>query len=153
MEDKIHKWIQFALSYRQQLHGSSRGLLTATVLDAKLKHTCQNISACISLHMHGRLSGARGLDERARSHGARQLPVAAADRHSTALISWPVTGDTHSCAALREQAERRQRLQGAVKTQTLMDTSKTSVIAFRIKDATSCCCLRGRTTALHTSLW
>lgn len=36
---------------------------------------------------------------------AQQLPAAASDRHSTALISWPVTIDTHSCAALREQTE------------------------------------------------
>lgn len=55
---------------------------------------------------------------------ARRLPAAASHRHSATLISWPVTVDTHSCAALREQAERRPRLQGAGKTQTLMNTSK-----------------------------
>lgn len=84
---------------------------------------------------------------------AQQLPVAASDRHSTALISWPVTADTHSCAALREQAEHRPRLRGAEKTQTLMNTFKTSVITFRTKDSTSYFCLRGHAAALHTSLW
>lgn len=46
----------------------------------------------------------------------RQLPVAASDRHNTALISWPVTVDTHSRAEHREQAEHRQRQQGAAKS-------------------------------------
>lgn len=78
----------------------------------------------------------------------QQLPAAASDRHNTALISWPVTIDTHSCAELREQAEHRRRLQGAAKTQTLMNTFRTSVIAFRTKDATSYFCLRGHTAAL-----
>lgn len=110
-----------------------------------------NISACVSLcvcvyawlprRVH-RLGWAR------TESCAQQLPAAASDRHSTALISWPVTIDTHSCAALREQTEHRQRLQGAGKSQqwkrkTLMNTSKTSVNTFRTKDATSCFCPRG----------
>lgn len=38
-----------------------------------------------------------------------------AHTHSTALIIGPVTTDTHSCAAPREQPEHKQRLQGAGK--------------------------------------
>lgn len=122
-------------------------LLMTTVFNAQLTPTCQNISACISVSMNGRPKWSQRPGWACTESCARQLPVAASDRHGTALISWPVTIDTHSCAALGEQAEHRQRLEGAANTQTLMNTSKTSCHCLQDNERhlillpeRSCCC-------------
>lgn len=113
-------------------------LLVASV--AKFLHTCQNI-----LCMHQCLyAWAPKYIQRpgwaCTESCTRQLPVTASDRHGAALISWPVTTDTHSCAALGERAGGAHDGGCKVrrKTQTLMNTLEISVIAFGTEDATSC---------------
>lgn len=78
-------------------------LLVASV--TKFLHTCQNIPC-----MHQCLyAWAPKYIQRpgwaCTESCTQQLPVTASDRHGAALISWPVTTDTHSCAALGERAE------------------------------------------------
>lgn len=98
---------------------TSRGYCFYVLLNAKLIHMCLNISACISLCVWCLYAWVPLWVQRpgwARTEScAQQLPATASDRHSTALISWLVTIDTHSCAALREQTKHRPRLQGAGK--------------------------------------
>lgn len=113
-------------------------LLMASV--TKFLHTCQNI-----LCMHQCLYAcAPKYIQRpgwaCTESCTQQLPVTASDRHGAALISWPVTTDTHSCAALGERAEGALDRGCKVrrKTQTLMNTLEISVIAFGTEDATSC---------------
>lgn len=82
--------------------------------------------------------------------------TAAPDRNIIALISWPVTIDTHSCAALREQAEHRRGLQGAGKASS-ENTGADEHIQdlchhIRTKDGTSWFCPRGYPTDLYTSV-
>lgn len=96
--------------------------------------------------VHGCLSSSRGAGERARESCSLQLPstpppattnpppVTASDRHHTALISWPVTSDTHS-RDLRS-GSRGLPLQGAA---TLTHGALgICVTAFRTKDGTYC---------------
>lgn len=85
---------------------------------------------------------------------ARQLPAAASDRHSTALISWPVTVDTNSCAALREQAELRR---GAARCSSGNTDTDEHIRDFchRLQDEGGHLMLLpgGHPAASHASLW
>ena len=65
--------------------------------------TPQGHCALVNTHMAQVQPGGR--DERARSHVASGF----LSRPQTALISWRVTADTCSCAAVRSRAERRRR--------------------------------------------
>ena len=129
----------------------------------KFDITCLNISSCVHVCecvcVHARVPPrSQRLGWVCTDSCAQQLPTAASDRHSNALISWPVTIHTHSCALLREQAEHRQGLQGAGKANSgSTDTDE------NIQGSCHCLqdqwgrlilfCLRGHPAALHISLW